>query len=139
MAKFFLLVDDDRDDAELFGEALSTIEPPLEFLHAQDGIMALEFLRNPGNKTPDLIFLDLNMPEMSGWQCLVRIKNDNSLKNASVVMYSTSSHQRDKELAIELGALGFITKPTDYKKLRDILKRIASTSTLELKKVIQEF
>ena len=138
MNKLFLLVDDDSDDAELFGEALATIDPPVEFHHAQDGKVAFDYLGNSKNKIPDLIFLDLNMPEMSGWQCLTRIKKDDSLKNTSVVMYSTSSHQRDKDLAIELGALGFITKPADYKKLRDILKRVASASNPELKNVIQE-
>src|SRR6478736_9783604 len=136
MTRLFLLVDDDCDDAELFGEALSLVEPTIDFYHAPDGKSAFKYLGSLTNKRPDLIFLDLNMPEMSGWQCLARLKNDHLLKDIPVVMYSTSSHQRDKEIAIELGAIGFITKPSDYKALQGTLKRIASAPDMQIEKLI---
>src|SRR4051812_42713633 len=124
MSKFFLLADDDADDAELFGEALVSIEPPVEFYHVEDGEEVFNFLSKTTNKKPDLIFLDLNMPKMSGWQCLARLKNDIYFKDIPVIIYSTSSHQRDKEIAIELGAMGFLTKPSDFKLLKKLLHHI---------------
>jgi CheY-like chemotaxis protein len=135
---FFLLADDDRDDAELFGEALSSLEPPVHFRHVEDGKLVFEFLANENNPKPDLIFLDLNMPGMSGWQCLAKLKNDIYLQRIPVIMYSTSSHPRDKEIAIELGAIGFVTKPSDFKILRRVLQDIDTNLGGDLKKTLRE-
>jgi CheY-like chemotaxis protein len=137
-SSFFLLADDDRDDAELFGEALGSLNPPVDFAHVEDGRGVFEFLSNEHHRKPDLIFLDLNMPQVSGWQCLARLKNDIYFQNIPVIMYSTSSHPRDKEIAIDLGALGFITKPTDFKMLRKILQRISENLRGDLRKMIRE-
>jgi CheY-like chemotaxis protein len=134
----FLLADDDRDDAELFGEALASLSPPVIFQHVEDGRLVFEFLENKENPKPDLIFLDLNMPGMSGWQCLAKLKNDIYLQRIPVVMYSTSSHPRDKEIALELGAVGFVTKPSDYKILRRVLQDITSNLNGDLKKTLKE-
>lgn len=136
--KFFLLADDDNDDAELFGEALAGINPPVAFHRVEHGHAVFEFLSTSGNEKPDIIFLDLNMPEMSGWQCLAKLKNDVYLKEIPVVMYTTSSNSRDKEIAIELGAHGFLTKPTDYKVLKKTLESIALNSQADLRKVLKE-
>ena len=134
---FFLLADDDCDDAELFGEALASLEQPVRFHHVENGRGIFDYLSNPVNAKPDLIFLDLNMPQMSGWQCLAKLQNDVVFKRIPVIMYSTSSHPRDREIAIDLGAHGFITKPTDYKELRRILQSIAANLFDDLKKTIR--
>jgi CheY-like chemotaxis protein len=135
---FFLLADDDRDDAELFGEAVASLNVPIEFQHVEDGRAVFDFLSKPSNRNPDLIFLDLNMPQVSGWQCLAKLKNDIYFQNIPVIMYSTSSHPRDKEIALDLGALGFITKPSDFKFLQKILQNIASNLDGDLKKIIRD-
>ncbi len=138
MGKFFLLVDDDNDDAELFSEALAEINPPVNFYHVEDGHRAFHFLSNAQNKKPDIIFLDINMPEVSGWQCLIKLKKHEDYKNIPVIMYSTSSALRDKQIAIELGALGLLTKPADFKILVKILNNIANTKRGDLEKLLQE-
>jgi CheY-like chemotaxis protein len=138
MSKFFLLADDDSDDAELFGEALVSIDPPVEFHHVEDGEEVFRFLSDSSVKRPDLIFLDLNMPRMSGWQCLAKLKNDIYFKDIPVIIYSTSSHQRDKEIAIELGAMGFLTKPSDFKILKKLLQHITTNSNADLKNALAE-
>lgn len=138
MGKLFLLADDDNDDAELFGEALGSVDPPVEFHHVEDGAMVFQFLDSIRGKKPDIIFLDLNMPGMNGWQCLAKLKNDDNFKDIPVIMYSTSSHQRDKELAIDLGALGFITKPFDYKIVKIMLNKIARADG-NLQEIVKEF
>lgn len=138
MEKFFLLADDDNDDAELFGEALTGIKPPVEFYHVENGRGLLEFLSSKQDRKPDIIFLDLNMPEINGWQCLTRLKNETVYKDIPVIIYSTSSNPRDKKTAIELGASGFLTKPSNFKLLVKLLNIIASTETTDLKKVLRE-
>ena len=138
MNKFFLLADDDRDDAELFSEALSTVNPSIKFHHVEDGQEVFQFLSTSKIEKPDVIFLDLNMPAMSGWQCLAKLKNDSALKNIPVIMYSTSSNPREKEIAIELGATGFVTKPTDFKLLTKILETISNNLGSDLKRILKE-
>ncbi|WP_276370432.1 response regulator [Chryseolinea sp. H1M3-3] len=135
---FFLLADDDRDDAELFSEALVVVDPAIKFHHVENGHEVFHFLSKQNEGKPDLIFLDLNMPAMSGWQCLAKLKNDTTLKEIPVIMYSTSSNPREKEIAIELGAVGFITKPTDFKVLKRILETISDNIHGDLRKILKE-
>jgi CheY-like chemotaxis protein len=136
--RFFLLADDDRDDAEIFSEALTTVNPSIKFHHVEDGQEVFQFLSNSKIEKPDVIFLDLNMPAMSGWQCLAKLKNDTALKNIPVIMYSTSSNPREKEIAIELGATGFVTKPTDFKALTKILETISANLGSDLRRILKE-
>ena len=138
MKKLFLLADDDNDDAELFGEALTELTPPVDFYRVENGQAMFEFLGSAQNRKPDIIFLDLNMPEISGWQCLSKLKNNPDYKDIPVIMYSTSSVARDKEMAITSGARGFLTKPDNFRTLVKILDNIAHAESANLQKVLQE-
>src|SRR5262245_34727165 len=135
----FLLADDDADDKTLFCEALAEINPGIVCHTAGDGKEALAILAKDQLKKPDIIFLDINMPVMDGWQCLGRLKEDAKHRNIPVIMYSTSSYQRDIDLALESGAFCFFTKPSDYRELRSILKLIATNPVGELSDVMKEF
>jgi CheY-like chemotaxis protein len=119
-----LLADDDNDDAEIFGEALLALDSSLQFFRAETGGDVFLYLSNPANKRPDLIFLDLNMPEMNGWQCLAKLKNTKEYEAIPVIIYTTSSNPRDKEIAFDLRAHGLITKPSNPKTLDKILELI---------------
>ena len=105
-----LLVDDDDDDKEIFCLALAEVNPSIECHIASDGIEALEKLKDR-SFTPDFIFLDLNMPLMSGKECLIEIKKRHHLEKTAVIIFSTSASQKDIEDTAELGASAFITKP----------------------------
>lgn len=110
MRKTCLLVDDDEDDAEIFAIALNEANPDIKCLTAADGLEALEMLRDP-SFIPDYIFLDLNMPLMTGKECLVEIRKRPHLLNTPVIIFSTSASQRDISETQNLGASCFITKP----------------------------
>jgi CheY-like chemotaxis protein len=135
--KTILLADDDPDDVEIFITVLHDIDPAVAVHAVSNGLGIFEYLKNNGDHRPDAIFLDINMPEMSGWQCLSALKEDHTTKDIPVVMYSTSSHHRDKQIAIELGASGFITKPSDLKTLEKVLRAVASNLTSDLKNAIR--
>lgn len=135
----FLLVDDDADDKTLFCEALSEIDPAIVCHTASDGKEALEILSEKEIMKPNIIFLDINMPVMDGWQCLGKLKEHTDHKDIPVIMYSTSSYQRDIELALESGAFSFFTKPSDYRELRNILRLIATTPVHSLSDAMKEF
>ena len=120
MAIEFLLIDDDSDDSDLIVEVLNEIDSTIKYTYAMDGPEALTLLED--GYMPDIIFLDINMPGMNGWQCLTRFKANNRFKDIPVVMYSTSSYQHEIEKAFELGALAFFTKPNHYSLLKKNIK-----------------
>jgi len=123
VTRTFLLIDDDTDDRELFTEALAAVDPIITCNQAIDGEEAFQKLQK-GIEQPDIIFLDINLPVMNGWQFLRKLKNADRLKDIPVIMYSTSSDQNDKETANILGASCFLTKPHSYKDLKGVLEVI---------------
>jgi CheY-like chemotaxis protein len=122
--KRVLLIDDDRDDADLFKEALFEINSAIVFEHYEDSKAGLKLLLEKQTDLPDLIFLDINMPIVSGWQCLTEFKKTEHLKHIPVILFTTSSQTKEKEIADELGAEGFITKPNEYKALKELLSSV---------------
>jgi|SRR6478735_7203905 len=132
----FFLVDDDIDDVSLFQEMLSEVDPSIKFAHANDGQDALDQLLSKST-TPDLIFLDLNMPRMDGIQCLKQIKQADELKDIPVIMYTTSSHSQDIEETMLHGAVCFITKPSSIRELESILSSIAESMPEELEDALR--
>jgi CheY-like chemotaxis protein len=113
-----LLVDDDSEDAELFLHAVNEIDPSIQIENAKDGQHALEILEVDLN-LPSVIFLDINMPRVNGWECLMKLKQNHRTKNIPVVMYSTSRHNDDKLMAKKLGAIHFMEKPYHFDELKE--------------------
>lgn len=126
MRKICLLVDDDEDDKEIFSLALTEANPAVECVIASDGLEALSLLHD-GAFVPDYIFLDLNMPLMSGKECLAEIRKRPHLSHVPVIIFSTSSSQRDIQDTKALGASSFITKPPLISTLAGKLTEIFET------------
>ncbi len=124
MNKIFL-IDDDEDDQLLFKEVIEFINPGLLCETATNGKIALDQLKVSAS-LPDIIFLDLNMPIMNGFDFLVQIKKENVLGKIPVCIFTTSNVVRDKELAKAFGAQYFLTKPNDFQVLRKKLEQILS-------------
>jgi CheY-like chemotaxis protein len=116
-----VLVDDDRDDCELFGDALGDFAPDIKLSCLSDNERLLDFL---GDKQPDLIFLDVNMPKRNGFECLEEIRNVDEYRNIPVVMYSNTGRTEDMKAAYDKGASLFIRKPPTYSALIDSLRAV---------------
>ena len=116
-----LLVDDDTDDHEVFKMALQETEGAVLFAGVTGGEQALKTLDNRAVK-PDVIFLDVNMPMLNGFETLQQIKRQDHLRDIPVVMYSTSSSSRDEHNAIRLGAVAYLSKPSTLRELSEYLK-----------------
>lgn len=116
-SKIFLIIDDDVDDREFFEEALNSIDPSAHCLTAVNGEDALVKLFDNTDDLPDYIFLDLNMPRMDGKSFLCKMMKDVRLKHIPVIIFSTSSDPMDLKETRDLGAIHYIVKPYDFKKL----------------------
>ena len=121
---YILIVDDDEDDRELFCDALREVDPSIVCVHAQDGQQALLGLRLKEFPIPHIIFIDLNMPRLNGFQCLKELKKDRALQNIPVAIYTTSKIKEHKEECERLGASHFITKPTRFTELCSVISEV---------------
>src|SRR5438270_7146277 len=91
-----LIVDDDEDDKEMFCEVVSAISDSHTCITSSNGHEALHLLQT-SQTLPNFIFLDLNMPRMSGKQCLAQLKKSERLSTIPVIIYSTSKLDAGKE------------------------------------------
>ena len=71
-----------------------------------------------------MILLDLNMPEMGGWDALIRIRNLSKLHQTKIVIYTGSDDPKDRAKAKELGAVEYIHKPIHKEELIEITSRL---------------
>lgn len=119
--KNILLIDDDADDQDIFLTAVNEISNEVKCLTLGSAVEALKQLES-GGIHPEAIFLDLNMPVMSGQDFLIEIKKREQLKDIPVVIFTTSSHRITANMMMNLGAHDFITKPNKFDMLVEILK-----------------
>jgi CheY-like chemotaxis protein len=123
-----LLVEDNPGDVRLTLEALKDGKVLNHLSVVGDGVEAIAFLHQEGAyanaPSPDLIFLDLNLPKKDGREVLQEIKNDESLKHIPVVVLTTSNADMDILRTYELHANCYITKPVDFEQFTKVIKSI---------------
>jgi CheY-like chemotaxis protein len=118
------LVDDDEDDRILFKEVIEEISIRTKLSLFHDGQELMDYLSLPNIQLPDLIFLDLNMPIKNGLQCLKEIRDNPDLNQIVIAIYSTSSSDKDIEDTLVNGANIYITKPTEFTKIKIVIKKV---------------
>lgn len=130
------MVDDDKDDTDMFAEALQSIDPSLKFSFTHNGWELVENLKTGSIPDPHIIFMDINMPLINGWECLDQLRKINKLDSIPVIMYSTSI--ADGEKAIQAGALCHYQKPASFLLLKEFLEFISATSRRNLRRVVKD-
>ena len=118
-----LLVDDDEDDQVLFIDALNQIDNTFNCLVVNNGLEALASLRTK-KPTPDIIFLDLNMPKMNGYECFAEIRREIQFKHIPIVIYTTSKIESELHSPMLLEAEHFFSKPNDFTTFKEELSKI---------------
>ena len=123
-----LLVEDNPADVELTREALDSAKVANRLHVAYDGAEAIDFLFRRGRFTdapqPDIILLDLNLPNKDGRQVLSEIKADADLAQIPIVVLTTSQADEDILRAYQLHANCYITKPIDFNQFLRIVAAI---------------
>ncbi|MDZ7755810.1 response regulator [Rhodohalobacter sp.] len=118
-----LLADDDEGDRLVFQEIFKEMDRDTTVHMVNDGQQLIDFLNKKNHPFPHIIFLDLNMPNMNGIECLKEIRSDDKCSNISIAIYSTSSSEKDIEETFLHGANIYITKPADYSDLKKVLAK----------------
>ena len=109
--------------AILFLAAVEEAKIDVIVFRVSDGAEALEYLRRRAIR-PDVVFLDLNMPRVDGWEVLVEMSVDEGLRTIPFVVLSTSSLCIDEDRAKTLGARHYLTKPSTFD---DLVAAVGST------------
>lgn len=125
-----LMADDDADDRYLMQVAFEENGVECDLLFVEDGGEVFDFLSGQGKhiskefRMPNLILLDLNMPKKNGKQVLEEIKSLPDFLHIPVVIFTTSKSPEDVRQLYRLGASSFISKPSSFDKLTEIVKNI---------------
>ncbi len=128
MLKNILVIDDDPDDVAFFMDALADLSPDTLVNHAADGERAIEFLLQCSKeKLPDVIFMDISMPAIDGWECLREIKRLMASHQIPIVMFSTLNFKMQNLSPSDVGAAAFLTKPDSMAGLKSNLLQLFGT------------
>jgi CheY-like chemotaxis protein len=131
-----LLVEDSDDDAYFFQRTLNRLGKPHELTRLQDGRTAVNFLQRLQSGTvaaferPDLIFLDLKLPNFSGFEVLEWLSDNHSDLKVPIVVLSGSDHPGDVARAAALRAERYLVKPVTRQQLEDLIAKHGPGATL---------
>jgi len=125
-----LIAEDDDGHAELIKEGLEDAGVCNKTIRFSNGEEVWQFLSGSGeNGVRDrsksyLLLLDINMPKMDGFEVLKNIKQSDELKDIPVMMLTTTDDPREVEECYKLGCNMYITKPVEFSKFAETLKRL---------------
>jgi len=125
-----LIAEDDDGHAELIKEGLEESGICNKIIRFENGEEVWNFLSGTGNnqsRDPNksyLLLLDINMPKMDGVEVLRRLKADEILRDIPVLMLTTTDDPREVEACYKYGCNMYITKPVDFIRFSETLKRL---------------
>ncbi|HYC96767.1 response regulator [Brevundimonas sp.] len=121
-----VMVEDDHGHARLIEKNIRRANIANEIVHFDNGGSAVDYLfgDDAGLNGPMLILLDLNLPDMSGTDILARVKGDERLRRAPVVVLTTTDDKGEIQRCYDLGCNVYITKPVDYESFAGAIRQL---------------
>jgi CheY-like chemotaxis protein len=121
-----LMVDDNPGDVRLTLEALHESGTSAQLISVRDGQAAVQLLLNPppGQRRPDLVLLDLNLPRMDGREVLAILRGDPRFRSLPVVVFSSSDAPHDIKDAYDRGANCYVVKPMELERFMTVVLQI---------------
>jgi CheY-like chemotaxis protein len=123
-----LLIDDDDDDVLFFSDALRETFPTAVLQRFASPEEALRLMARKQIDQPDLIFIDVNMPMINGWECIREIKRMAGWQEIPLVMYSSADLQSSGMNPADVGAVAFYQKSDSFDALKDRLQYIIAST-----------
>lgn len=125
-----VMIEDDEGHARLIEKNIRRAGVHNPIRHFTDGTTALRFLTDdsegPGQGMPALVLLDLNLPDMSGTDILMRMKEERAgpLRRTPVVVLTTTDDRTEIQRCYDLGANVYITKPVNYDNFAQAIRQL---------------
>lgn len=116
-----LFVDDDHITLEILGKAAEVLGHKAVLC-----VSGEEALKRAAEQTPDLVMLDMMMPDMDGLTVLSRLRAQPDTANIPVIVLSAGMNLNDNELVEAAGAQGYLTKPVSLKVLLETIRKYTS-------------
>jgi len=123
MPKKILIVDDEVHIKMLLEQTLEELEDEydVELFTASDGEEGLEFIRS---ERPDLVFLDIMMPKMNGYEVCREVMDDPEFNEIKIILLTAKGQEVDRKQGLELGARMYMTKPFDPDEILKVSKEL---------------
>ena len=128
MAKTAILIDDDRDDLEFLQEAIKEVDKSLVCIPYVYCDEAIRDIATESKFIPNYIFIDINMPKISGDECLRLLRKNPNFDKVTITMFSTSMPNNVSQVLKTSGADFTFEKPHRLEAYHTILKRIFASS-----------
>jgi len=122
----FVLIEDDPGHARLIEKNVRRAGVANPLVHFPDGTSAIEWLfsKTGEQRGPILVLLDLNLPDMNGLDILARIKADETMRRAPVIVLTTTDDKAEIQRCYDLGCNVYITKPVEYEGFATAIRQL---------------
>ncbi len=122
MSKKILIVDDEVHVRMLLEQTLEELEDDynVEIISSADGLEALDLIRK---EIPDLVFLDVMMPQMNGYEVCRAVSAEPGLEQVKIILLTAKGQEIDRKQGMELGAFKYMTKPFDPDEILEMSRR----------------
>jgi CheY-like chemotaxis protein len=114
--KSILLIDDDSDDAEIFAEAIDSLQRQIVCDTSNNALRALEELK-VAEILPDLIFVDFSMPALNGGEFIEKMKSEARLQDIPIILMSSHTVEVLCKLTQQFEGVNYMTKPNSFQEL----------------------
>lgn len=120
--KKLLIVDDEAYIRSLLEQTLEDLEDEgVEIITAADGVEGLQKIRG---ELPELVFLDIMLPKMNGYDICRAVKENERTRDSTIVLLTAKGQKSELYRGLELGAVDYITKPFDPDEVYDLARKL---------------
>jgi DNA-binding NtrC family response regulator len=117
-----VLVDDDPDEESIFQIALDFLGIEYDFLYFEKAYDFVSYIENEANLLPDIVFIDMKMPQISGKDLIKKIRENQRFDSMQAIIYTAHINEQDKNAMTAMGIYEFFIKPTEFSELTEMLK-----------------